>query len=52
MKFEENCMVWSKLHEILSFLTKKKKKTGFFKNHFGQSVDTILEDVSVAETIM
>ena len=35
-----------KVHEILSFLEKKK----FFKP-FWQSVDAILEDVSVAETI-
>ena len=44
--------VWSKLHKILSFLTKKKKKKQFFKNHFWHSVDPILEDVSVAERII
>ena len=34
-----------KLHEILSFLTKKR---GFY-NHFWPKIDVILEDVSVAE---
>ena len=33
------------------FDKKKKKKTGF-KNEFRQSADAILEDVSVAETIV
>ena len=68
VKFEQNRM--SKLHEILSFLTKKKKKKKrkkkkrnntkqnktkqknkkrVFKNHFWQSVDASLEDVSVAK---
>ena len=28
------------------------QKTGFFKNHFWQSIDAILEDVSLAETIV
>ena len=28
------------------------KIPGFFENHIRQSVDTILEDVSVAETIV
>ena len=28
------------------------KKPGFFKKHFWQSVDAILEDVSVPETII
>ena len=51
-----NKFVWSKLHEIVSFLTKKKKKKkgkkrGFY-NHFWQRVDAILEDVSVAEIIV
>ena len=46
VKFEQNH--WSKLHEILSFLTKNQ----VFKNHFWQSADAILEDVSVAETIV
>ena len=52
IKFEQN-RIWSKLHEILSFLTKKKKKkpAGFY-NHFWQRVDAILEDVSVAEIIV
>ena len=45
------CGLWSKLHEILSVLT-KKKKTVFFLNHFWQNVDAILEGVSVAETIV
>ena len=30
----------------------KTKKKWFFKNHFRQSVDAILEDVCVAETIV
>ena len=47
-KWNLNKIVWSKLHEILSFL----RKTEFFYNHFWQSVDAILEDVSVAEPIM
>ena len=29
----------------------QKKKPGFFKKQFWQSVDAILEDVSVAETV-
>ena len=41
-------IVWTKLHEILSSLTKKH---GFY-NHFWQRVDAILEDVSVAEIIV
>ena len=48
--------MWSKLLEIRGFLTKKekkkkKKKKGFL-NHFWQSVEAILENVSVAETIV
>ena len=31
---------------------KKEKKNRVFKNHFWQSVDAILEDVSVVETIV
>ena len=45
VKFEQ--IVWSKLHEILSFFT----KNWVFYNHFWQRVDAILEDVSVAEII-
>ena len=45
VEFEQ--ILWSKLHEILSFLTKN-----CFLNHFKQSVDEILEDVSVDETIV
>ena len=41
-------IVWSKDCEIFSILT---KKTEFLKP-FWQSVDTILEDVSVDETIV
>ena len=48
VKFEQNRRpLWSKLHEILSFLTKYQ----VFNNHFWQRVDAILEDVSVAEII-
>ena len=43
-----NKVVWSKLHEILSFLTKSR----VFYNHFWQRVGAILEDVSVAEIIV
>ena len=45
VKFEQN--LWSKQHEILSFLTKNLA----FYNHFWQRVDAILEDVSVTEII-
>ena len=48
VKFEQNCMVQTTRN--LNFLT--KKKNGFLKNIFKQSVDAILEDVSVAETIV
>ena len=53
LKFEQNRMV-SKLHEILNFLTKKKKrfKKKQKQKHFRQSVGTILEDVTVPETIV
>ena len=47
VKFEQNCMVQT-IHEILSFLTEYR----VFKKHFWQSVDAILEDISVAETIV
>ena len=40
-----NQVVWSKLYKILSFLTK-------MVNHFWRSVDAIVEDVSVTETIV
>ena len=46
VKFERNCM--SKLHEILSFLT----KNGIFKNYFWQNVGAILENDSVAGAIV
>ena len=47
--------IWTKSYgpnylEILSFLT-KNRVFFFFNNHFWQRVDTILEDVSVAEVI-
>ena len=45
VKFEQ--IVWSKLHEILSFLT----ENGFFYHRFWQRVDAILEDVPVVEII-
>ena len=38
--------VWSKLHEISSF----SDKNGGFWNHFWQTIDSILEDVSEAKT--
>ena len=41
LKFEQN--VWAKLYKILSLVKK-------MVNHFSQSVDAILEDVSVTET--
>ena len=43
-------IVWSKLHQ--TEFSWQKKKPIFFKNHFWQSIDAILEDVSVAETIV
>ena len=43
VKFEQNCMIQNK---------KKKKKKNLFLNHFRQSVDAILEDVSVALTVV
>ena len=48
MPVKLNKIVRSKLHEILSFLTKYR----VFRNHFWQSVNAILEDVSVAEAIV
>ena len=43
VKYEKK-NVWSKLGELLSFLTKKKKHI-FFYNNFWQIVDAILEDI-------
>ena len=43
-----NKIVWSKLHKILSFLTKNPVSY----NHFWLRVDVILEDISVAEIIV
>ena len=42
-------IVRSKQHLILSFFW---QNNGIFKNHFWQSVDAILKDVSVPETIV
>ena len=51
VKFEQNCMVQitrnCELFDKKPGLKKKKKK----KKHFRQSVDPILEDVSVTKTI-
>ena len=47
-----NKIVWSKLHEIFSFLTKNKQKNVFLSNQFWQNFVAILEDVSVVETIV
>ena len=44
VKFEQNRMVWT----IQNFELFDKKMV----NHFWQSVDAILEDVSVTETII
>ena len=44
VKFEQTRMVWT----IQNFELFDKKLV----NHFGQSVDAILEDVSVTETII
>ena len=44
VKFEQ---ILSKLHEIVSFLTKKR----VFYNQFWQRVDAILEEASVAKII-
>ena len=48
--------IWTKSYgpnyaKFWAFLPKKQNKT-FFLNHFWQSVDAILEDVSAAETIV
>ena len=43
-----NQIVWSEMYKLLSFMTKSR----VFKKHFWQSVDAILQDVSVAETIV
>ena len=43
-----NQFVWFEMYKFVSFLT----KNGVFKNHFGQSVKVILQDVSEAETIV
>ena len=56
--FEQNCVVQTTGNLELFDKKKKqkqkktKKKRFFFKNHFGQSFDAILEDDSVAETIV
>ena len=55
VKFEQNCMVQTTRIFVLTKKKKKKKekkKKGGFQNHLWQSVDAILEDVSVAETIV
>ena len=57
VKFEQNRMVQSTRNFVLfdqkkKKKKKKKKKSVFFKTIFSQSVDAILEDVSVAETIV
>ena len=48
--------IWTKSYgpntKFLAFWQKKKKKKQVFQNQFWQSVDTILEDVSVAEIIV
>ena len=46
VKFEQNCLVQTTQNVELF-----DKKRGFL-NHFWQSVNAILEDVSVAETIV
>ena len=45
MKFKQSCMV----RTIQNLMLFDKKK---MVNYFGQSVDAILEDVSVTETIV
>ena len=47
VKFEQNRMVQTTQNFDLF-----DKKAGFKKKHFWQSVDAILEDVSVAETFL
>ena len=46
--------IWTKSYgpNYTKFWAFWQEKTGFFKNHFWQSVDAILEDVSVAEKIV
>ena len=57
-RFDSNFQIWFETHKILSFLTKKKKNNNnnnnneVFKTHFWQSVDVILQDISVAKTIV
>ena len=49
VKFEQNCMVQTTRNFKLFV---KKKTLFFFLNNFWQSVDAILEHVSVAETFV
>ena len=49
VKFEQNCMVQT-IQNFDVFDKKKKKKKRV--NHFWQSVDAILEDVSMTDTIV
>ena len=54
VKFEPNRMVWNEQNlEPFDKKTKqnKQKKKRVFQNYFWQSVDAILQDASVAETI-
>ena len=53
VKFEQNRMVRNieSIHKIVCFLKTNKQTKKRFLNHFWQSVDAILKDVSVAETI-
>ena len=48
VKFEQNRMV--QITRNLELFAKKKNQV--YENHFWQSVDAILENVSVAETIV
>ena len=50
VKFKQNRIVQTTQNFEL-FLKKEKKNTDF-SNHFRQSIDAILEDLSVAETIV
>ena len=50
LKFEQNCMVQT-TQKCWAFWQKKIKNQKK-NNHFWQSIDAILEDVSVAETIV
>ena len=47
-----NCTKFWALKKKKREKKKKRKKKRIFINHFWQSVDAILEDVSVAETIV